>query len=60
MSLKDDEKEFERAMQEVAADPQIQAECEAIARDFAQCESDGLLDNPAPRAHRNSVTLILC
>jgi len=41
-ATKDDAKEFEMAMQEMAADPQIQAECEAIARDFATCESDGL------------------
>ena len=44
-STEDDAKEFERAMQEMATDPQIQAECEAISRDFSQCESDGLLDN---------------
>ena len=34
--------EFETAIREMAADPQIQAECEAIARDFAEFESDGL------------------
>lgn len=34
--------EFEAAIREMAADPQIRAECEAIARDFAQFESDGL------------------
>lgn len=33
---------FERAMQEMAADPEIQAECSAINREFAQVESDGL------------------
>ena len=37
-------KAFERAMQEMAADPQIQAECNAINREFAQFESDGLGD----------------
>ena len=37
-------KAFERAMQEMAADPQIQAECHAINREFAQFESDGLED----------------
>jgi hypothetical protein len=36
---------FERAMQEMAADPQIQAECRAIARDFANTELDGLPDD---------------
>lgn len=36
---------FERAMQEMAADPQIQAECRAIARDFAHTELDGLPDD---------------
>lgn len=41
----DDAKEFEIAIQEMAADPQIQAECEAIAWDFAGTESDGLPDN---------------
>jgi hypothetical protein len=33
--------EFETAMREMAADLQIQAECDAIARDFAALESDG-------------------
>jgi hypothetical protein len=33
---------FERAMREMASDPQIQAECRAIARDFAHTEMDGL------------------
>ncbi len=37
-----DDEEFETAMQEMAANPQIQAECEAIARDFAGTQSDGL------------------
>jgi hypothetical protein len=35
-----DSKEFEDATQEMAADPEILAECEAIARDFATLESD--------------------
>ena len=35
-------KSFERAMQEMAADPQIQAECSAIRREFAQFDLDGL------------------
>jgi hypothetical protein len=34
-------KAFERAMREMAADPQIQAECQAIAREFAQFDLDG-------------------
>jgi hypothetical protein len=38
-------KTFERAMQEMAADPEIQAECRAIARDFAHTELDGLPDD---------------
>ncbi len=37
-------KAFERAMQEMAADPQIQSACNAINREFAQFESDGLGD----------------
>jgi hypothetical protein len=36
---------FERAMQEMGADPEIQAECRAIARDFAHTELDGLPDD---------------
>ncbi len=36
---------FERAMQEMAADAEIQAECRAIARDFAHTELDGLPDD---------------
>jgi len=32
-------------MQEMAGDPQIQAESEAITREFAPCESDGLPDD---------------
>jgi hypothetical protein len=38
-------KVFEQAMQEMAADPEIQAECRAIARDFAHTELDGLPDD---------------
>jgi len=38
-------KVFERAMQAMAADPEIQAECRAIARDFAHTELDGLPDD---------------
>jgi metal-responsive CopG/Arc/MetJ family transcriptional regulator len=38
-------KTFERAMQEMAADPEIQAECRAIAHDFAHTETDGLPDD---------------
>jgi metal-responsive CopG/Arc/MetJ family transcriptional regulator len=34
--------EFEVAMAAMAADPQIQAECAAIERDFAATEMDGL------------------
>jgi hypothetical protein len=40
-----DVQEFEIAMQEMATDPQIRAECEAISREFAPCESDGLPDD---------------
>jgi hypothetical protein len=36
---------FERAMKEMAADPEVQAECRAIARDFAHTELDGLPDD---------------
>lgn len=35
---------FERAMQEMAADPQVQAECRAINHEFVQFDSDGLND----------------
>lgn len=38
-------KAFEQAMQEMAADPEIQAECRAIARDFVRTELDGLPDD---------------
>jgi hypothetical protein len=34
-----DSKEFEDAIKEMAADPEIIAECEAIARDFAALEA---------------------
>ena len=34
--------EFVRAMTAMAEDPQVQAECAAIARDFAATEMDGL------------------
>ena len=37
-----DAKQFDEALKEMAADPQIIAECEAIARDFAALESDRL------------------
>jgi hypothetical protein len=33
-------RQFEDAIREMAADPGIIAECEAIARDFAAVESD--------------------
>ena len=36
------QQEFERAMASMAADPQIQAECAAIERDFAVALVDGL------------------
>ncbi len=35
-----DSKEFEEAIQEMGADPEILAKCEAIARDFAALELD--------------------
>jgi hypothetical protein len=44
-SSEDDLTKFETDMQEMAAGPQIQAECGAIARDFAVAESDGLPDD---------------
>jgi metal-responsive CopG/Arc/MetJ family transcriptional regulator len=34
--------EFDRAIAAMAEDPQVQAECAAIARDFAATEMDGL------------------
>jgi hypothetical protein len=33
---------FERAMRDMATDPEIQAECKAIQREFARFELDGL------------------
>jgi hypothetical protein len=33
---------FEHAMRDMAADPEIQAECKAIQREFAQFDLDGL------------------
>lgn len=36
---------FEDAMAKMAADPAIQAECAAIAKDFAGAEADGLREN---------------
>lgn len=40
-----DSNAFERAMREMAADPEVRAECRAIARDFADAEGDGLPDD---------------
>lgn len=40
--LKRRQLEFANAMAEMAADPQIQAECKAIAKQFSVAESDGL------------------
>jgi hypothetical protein len=40
-----DTEEFEAAIREMAADPQVRAECEEIARNFAEFESDGLPDD---------------
>jgi len=34
--------EFDRAIAAMAGDPQVRAECAAIARDFAATEADGL------------------
>jgi len=36
------QQEFERAVAAMAEGPQVQAECAAIARDFAATEMDGL------------------
>lgn len=36
------QQEFNRAVAAMAEDPQVQAECAAIARDFAATETDGL------------------
>ncbi len=44
-STSNDEKQFEITMQEMAADPEIQAESRAIAQEFAVTESDGLPDD---------------
>jgi hypothetical protein len=35
---------FEEAMARMGADPAIQAECGAIAKEFASTEADGLRD----------------
>jgi hypothetical protein len=40
-----DAEQFEKAVRDMAADPQIQAECQAIARDFAALELDGLSED---------------
>ena len=40
-----DAKEFEIAMIEMAADPLIRAECEAVQQEFAPCEADGLRED---------------
>ncbi len=39
---------FARAVAEMAADPAVQTECAAIARDFAPAEADGIegIDGP--------------
>jgi len=39
------EQEFERALAAMAQDPQVRAECAAIAGDFAAAEMDGLTDD---------------
>ena len=36
------QQEFDRAVRAMADDPQVQAECAAIAKDFATTEVDGL------------------
>lgn len=46
--------EFERAMQEMAADPQIQAEYRAIDRDFAKPDSDMKRRRHAPAIRSTS------
>jgi hypothetical protein len=38
-------KAFEQSMREMGADPEIQAECRAIERDFAHTALDGLPDD---------------
>jgi hypothetical protein len=37
---------FERAMSEMAADPQVRNECDVIERQFAKFEVDGLGGDP--------------
>jgi hypothetical protein len=44
-STSNDDQQFEIAMLEMAADPEIQAECRAIEREFTVTESDGLPDD---------------
>ena len=39
------QQEFDHAVAAMAEDPQVQAECAAIARDFASTEMDGLRDD---------------
>jgi len=39
------EQEFERAIAAMAEDPQVRAECAAIAADFAATEMDGLAND---------------
>jgi len=39
------QQEFERAIAAMAEDPQVRAECAAIAADFAPTEMDGLADD---------------
>ena len=36
---------FQRAMQAMAADSEVRAECRAIVRDFTNTEHDGLPDD---------------
>jgi hypothetical protein len=42
-NLKQDDRDFAREMQEMAADTQIQAECEAIEREFAPAALDCII-----------------
>jgi hypothetical protein len=37
-------RDFERRMAEMAADPQVRKQSEAIAKEFASAESDGIED----------------
>jgi metal-responsive CopG/Arc/MetJ family transcriptional regulator len=39
------QQEFESAIAAMAEDPQVRAECAAIAADFAATEMDGLVDD---------------